>query len=695
MSKVHVGHMGYEDRVMDQRCSDYLSYCGIEVEDGGMINCPYRPSSDSCSFVVRGPLFYDHARGLGGNVWQLALNMNSGDKRLALQTLHSAAGVPFIPNPDAEKILSDRETTHTALKRVYDAFKIDPVNTPAEVIEYLNSRKVGDRSRKFFCYIPKGKLQTVLMSHEVELTGLGNREDLLIFWYLIGGEPVYYCTRGIAEKAFKKASRENGILGHPIWNKDALFNDPHVVWGEGMFDCASLLELGYGVAGEITCNLITEHKPELLKALRWRTKNHPDWTFTICLDNDELTTEGKRPGNEAAERLALWLWGNGIDVKWVKHDPSDKKVDINDLHKNGMESAVKSMIDGAKNISEILAFDEALCLTNFLRMLANEDYRGAARTLALMENQDKNATIKAIIDKTHKIRWDWREIYSDAIREMFTYGGDNYVLFDKGRFGEGQRHYEVFKNTDLTRNLIKFQLNPALVVSQSDLNLKFRRPTWKVSKGEQESEDKYNLFSPSPLLLQKPRAGAALPEMWDKVFDNLAGKAEKDWLLNHLAVYVQTLKKPRTIPVFVGRQGTGKTQVMKLLGDGIGGFISVDNALIESAFNGYLMNAVVLLDELANSQRDSNQLKNRLKQLINETQSINAKHRDPISVDLNNYIAIASNEQTSHVPLVIEEGDRRYCVITGGNDKNLKHEPWFMYEEFEKHEPLPKNWTGC
>lgn len=678
----------YDDRVMDQSCADYLKFMGFEVADGEGINCPYRPSSDSGSFIVNGAVFYDHARGEGGNVWQLALKMNGDNKRTALESLYKSAGVPFIPNPIIEKRITDRDIAHQALRKVYDAFRIS-ASTPIHVVDYLDSRKVGDLTRPYFGFIPKGRLSSVLSEAEIDMTGLRNREELIILWYFTNAEPVYYCTRSIDTKEFKKASRDNGILSHPIWNGDSLYSDEHVVWGEGMFDCTSLIELGFGVAGEITCNIINEHRPDLLTALRWRAKHHPEWTFTICLDNDKITETGKRPGNEAAEKLALWLWGNGVDVKWVKHDPdpSAEKVDINKLHQNGMGSAVKKMIEEAKYISEVLGYDEELCLRNFTRLLTQQDYRGASRLMGIMEKQTDNAKIKTILEMTHKIPWDWREVYADEVKEVFLYCGDIYVVFDKGRFGESQKHYEVFKTADFVRNMRCFQVNPLHQLTLADLDLRYRRPTWKVSRGAQTSKDEYNLFEPSPLLLQQAKDGAPLPDQWNKLMDNLAGSSEKEWLLNHMATYVQTLDKPRTIPVFVGKQGTGKTKCVELFGKGIGGFMAVDNGLIESDFNGYLMNAVVLLDELANSQRDSNQLKNRLKQFINERQSINAKHRNVISVELNNYIVIASNEQTSHVPLVIEEDDRRYSIISGGVDRNLAHESWFNYQELEGQLP--------
>jgi hypothetical protein len=138
-----------------------------------------------------------------------------------------------------------------------------------------------------------------------------------------------------------------------------------------------------------------------------------------------------------------------------------------------------------------------------------------------------------------------------------------------------------------------------------------------------------------------------------------------------MATYVQTLKKPRTIPLLLGKQGTCKTQLMELFGKAIGDCIVVDNAMVESGFNDWKTHAVILLDELANSDRDAIRLKNTLKGLVNERQSVNAKFRHVMNTELNNYIAITSNEQVTCVPVVIEEGDRRYAVICGGADEDL------------------------
>lgn len=116
---------------------------------------------------------------------------------------------------------------------------------------------------------------------------------------------------------------------------------------------------------------------------------------------------------------------------------------------------------------------------------------------------------------------------------------------------------------------------------------------------------------------------------------------------------------------------------MEQFGKAIGDCILVDNAMVESGFNDWKTHAVIILDELANSDRDAIRLKNTLKGLVNERQSVNAKFRHVMNTELNNYVAITSNEQVTCVPVVIEEGDRRYTVICGGRDEDLAHVGWF------------------
>lgn len=677
------------DRVYDQDCSAYLAHLGIGVEDDVPCNAPYREDSNSESFYTSGPFFCDHAGGTGGNVWQLAVLMHKGDRKAAARSLHEAAGIPFRQDVEPNALLDRRGRAEDALQKVREHFAIAEGRTPPEVIDYLKGRKITSKTWEgYLAYIPKGGLSTVLSPEEIELTGLQYREEQIVLWYLRDDRPCYYCTRSIHEKAFRKASTD--VLQHPIWNVDALYAAKQVVWGEGLFDCLSLIELGYAVAGEITCGVIGAHKAELLQALRWRRKHLPGSEFTICLDNDALTSQGSRPGNEAAERMAAWLWGEGIDEKWVKHVPTSAgKVDINDLHRQGKEAEIHRMLQSAKPFSDIFAGDVAQCQENFVRCIAEGDLRTALRMLEVIqadEQGSKKNGLAAIASRCLQFRIPYDRVYRNI--KLFLHGEGVYVFYPAGRYGQDQKRYDVYTRTTAVDNLRSFQRNAATDVKWSMLDVPAKRPIWRVTRiPHEETTATFNLFEPGWMLTQRPVPNAPLPARWKELLENLAGPKEMEWLLNHMATYVQTLEKPRTIPVFVGPQGTGKNTLAEFFGRAIGGYASVGRGELESSFNSYLRNAVLLLDELSSSNGDANSIKNKLKALVNETASVNEKYEPLTTLCLNNYIAIASNEQVSSVPVIIEDSDRRYTFITGGKDLNLQSVAGFDREKLLEELP--------
>ncbi len=669
-----------DDRVFDQDCAVYLRSLGIMARDGDRIDAPYRSDADSKSFTMSGALWNDFARGEGGNVWQLALLMQHGDRREAMKSLCNAAGVAFIEGGKHERRLTDLERAISALAKVQSAFAIGD-NTPQEVKEYLASRMVTGDSSRFFAYIPLGQLRDVLDDDEVALTGLCHREGLLILWYFVGGRPAYYCTRAIKDKDFKKAPLDGTALEHPIWNVDDLYACPEVVWAEGMFDCVSLKTLGYGVSGEITCHPVKDHLNQLVKALRWRRKHHPGWTFTICLDNDQLTKDGRRPGNEAAEKIATTLWRLGLDVRWVKHNPAATKTDVNDLHQKGQAEAIRAMIEGAKPASELLGADPALCRDLIVTLMVEGDYHGVRDLAQILKDksddpQVRNKDVVKIVADGLSFRRPYGVFYEGI--ELCRHDELVYVIHPAGRFKEGQQRFDAFRKGSLVDNIRQYQRNPAMKLTMEMLDIPAKRPDWRVAREPNDpAGSTFNLFQPSPLLVMKPVPGTPMPDSWSRLLDNIAGEQEKAWLMNHMATYAQTLRKPRTIPILLGKQGTGKTTIMEQFGKAIGDCILVDNAMVESSFSDWKTHAVIILDELANSDRDAIRLKNTLKGLVNERQSVNAKFRHVMNTELNNYIAITSNEQVTCVPVVIEDGDRRFTVVCGGRDEDLAHVGWF------------------
>lgn len=676
-----------EQAVFEQSCAEYLRSLGISAKDGIGMNCPHRADSDSAAFFTDGPFHFDHATGEGGNVLQLALKMHGGDRDKALRSLFAAAGMPYRPKHGIALQRLQRAIAEDGLEKVWQHFGLREGVTPPEVLDYVAQRGITGAALRYLAYIPPGDLDSVLNEEQQRLTGLAHRQGMLVLWYFRNGRPVYYCTREIKTKAFKKAPTE--FLQHPIWNVDWLYSDCDVIWGEGFFDVLSLIELGHFPAGEITCHAIHAHFDELLTALRWRRKHLPDRTVTICLDNDGLTEKTqRRPGNEAAERLALRLLLHGVDVRWVKHDPTDTKIDINDLHVQGRESEIHQMLASAKPVSELLKLDEAQCREIFQQAAADGDFGLAEKVLQHLRNNGRSSKFAQLVNACWRIRRPYTEFYRGV--ELCQYDDKVFVRYHRKRYGPDQKNWDVFRKAHFIDNLRAFQRNPQLNLTADMIDIPSRRPTWFVEREpDAERNNQFNLFEPSPLLLQEPvdPPPEHLPRQWWLVLSNLGGQAEVGWLLNHLATFVQELEKPRTIPILLSGQGTGKNALMENFGKGIGGFACVSREVLEGAFNSYLMNPVILFDELVSNPRDAKNVKNRLKALINETQTLNAKNEKLITARLNNYVAIASNEQLTSVPVVIDPDDRRFTVICGGWGRNLATMPEFSYEQLVEELP--------
>ncbi len=671
--------------------AEYLNHKEYDLEEGeNRINAPFREDADSESFCTSGSVWYDHSYGKGGNTWMLAIEMNDGDRRAARKDYYAAAGLP-LPAGSLAEDQEKRFKAEDALDKVRERYAIN-ADTDQKVLDYLAARSITDKSWSHLAYIPpEDDLEDILSSDEIDLTGLQYRKGKIILWYFENGRPVYYCTRDMDSKEFKKAPADH--MHHPIWNVDALYKSEDVVWCEGFFDALSLMELGYQVAGEITCNLIGKHQQELLRALRFRSKHFPDSKFVICLDNDEPDKDGRRPGNEAAEKIAMLTLEAGCSACWVKHDPADKKEDINSLHVEGREREIHRMIDGARPVMDVLTTDPDKLQSFIVASLNAGNPRQAAALLERAGDLKDASGIKgltAILRTTMAEKSSWNEFYDDSKVDI-SFWADRYLVRYKKMRGSASDHVFISSKSDLIRHLAPVQKNKGLNMAKFELDIPVREPHWRVSKNPWKDDgERANLFRPSPYLLQKPLGAAPeIPPMWNLILDNLAGEEEREWLLNHMAVYVQTLEKPQTIPVLYGAQGTGKNTLAMFFakGVGIGSYASVDKEKIESQFNDWLVNCVVLADEIYTRRSEVNRHGALMKPLVNESIRVNAKYAQPYQAELNNYILVASNRHPGVVPVPVEQGDRRYSIITGGGDRNLAHVPEFEYDQLNEELP--------
>ena len=685
-------------KIIEINVGEYLRHKGFDVDDYCRIDNPFRKDSDSNSFVVSGPVWFDHRDGVGGNTWSLAMDLNGDDKRAALKDIYAARGLPFneLEGRSQFKMIERNKEVKSVLNKIKDAYPI--TSAPDKIKEYMRKRKVSKEVTHIFSYVPKGGLLEILDIDEIQRYSLSNLEEKIIVWYIKGGEPVYYSTRSLESKQFRKGylggDEPNG-LENPIWGFDNLYTHPNVIWAEGIFDCASLMVEGYGVAGELTCNLIGAHEQILLKALRWREQEHPDWKFTICLDNDEPDRQGIRQGNVAAEKIAMFLIENGIDCNWLKwtktEEESDTKIDINELHQKG-GTEWKSFLDRlnhAPTISECFNFDLHEAITYYVKANSWGCTKSATKilSLALIKAEERdNVPSKRVLEQLLKTQTvDWRDVYTETVEDIVLDDKKCYVFYKPGYYNPGEETRTFSTKTNMIENLRQLQRNPDFLVKSVDMPLLSKKLTWQVvkeNKKNQKNESMKNLFVPTPTLMQTPvkPSEVSIPPMWNRVLDNTCDEEEKEWLLNHMATYVQTLKKPLTIPVFVSGQGTGKTAIMTLFGAGFGQSAPVGNHELDNQFNAYLLNAVIYIDEMSENNREANKLKNKLKTFINETHTINQKFLPPFTTRVNNYVAIAYNPAKLQNPLNLDDDDRRYSILSGGKKINLRDDPDFDYD---------------
>jgi len=647
-----------EQRVFNQDVATYLNHRGIPCKDGDRINCPYRSTADGQSFSLRGPFYTDFSHNDSGNVFELAVKLNGGDKQAAAKDLCASAGIDYGTGPFADQ-QTTRQDTLAALKIIRDAFPINDT-TPQVVHDYLSSRQTSaEIASKYLSYIPSAEqLKVHLTPQQIERTGLANYCGKLILWYLKSDEPCYYLTRDITEKSYRKAPAVN--LRNCLWNAEALYTDKDVVLGEGMFDCLSLMQLGYNVCSSMTCWLSDAEKIELVKALRWRGKHQPGRSFTICFDNDKA-------GIDAGRELAEYLFKEGVDCNLVVHRASASKEDINDLHVQGMQAEIQDLIRGARMVSEI--FDPLVRDGQNLvyKALNNGNSQFAKRMLDGMAKKQK-MTVKELIDSFFSSRQHYSEFYDDT--DIFLNGGKCHVY--NPAWGNGLRE---FSKRDLVDNLIQYQKNRHLSIDWNMLEVPHAKSIWKVSKAPRYDSQRatFNMFTPTDLMmLEKTDEPVQMPDQFQIVFDNIASPEEQDYLLNWMACYCQRLEKMQTVVVLWTKQGTGKDTMIELFGRIFGSYEVLARSNLVSDFNDYLRNAVIHFAELNTTNADVKDVQNRLKLLINEKVWVNEKYVQQESQELNNCVFISGNpDRANKVPVLINDDDRRFSIIGSGHNRNL------------------------
>ncbi len=326
------------------------------------------------------------------------------------------------------------------------------------------------------------------------------------------------------------------------------------------------------------------------------------------------------------------------------------------------------------------AYEKAL---NFAQLIRNEITR--TEYFSVMTNKfDKNKT--DLIADYRKIKANNRvtnyrkekEEFSERLKQKYVpfieKATNAYAYYNRNEdeiyLGVGK---EILEQILLSNGQTMPEIFPVLKAIYNPL----------VDKKFDFEKEHFNLFTPSIyMLLQRNNKEIDLlsscPSI-SKLLSNLIPKQEeRERFINWLAGIIQTREKQLTAWVFKGVPGTGKNLLREYVLQPLFGsrqVIQVEDQMLESEFNGYLKNVMMIaFNEVANKDNNSrNSVKSKIKAIITDKEIwINEKQIRPFPIENFVNCIFFSNEG---VPVLIEEGDRRFNVVATG--KPLRELSWF------------------
>jgi hypothetical protein len=175
----------------------------------------------------------------------------------------------------------------------------------------------------------------------------------------------------------------------------------------------------------------------------------------------------------------------------------------------------------------------------------------------------------------------------------------------------------------------------------------------------------FNLFQNTYYLVERPNQ----EKKWDVINNILWNLCEKnpeyyDWVINWLAVlYQYPTYRFTTSIIFIGAKGSGKGMFTKVMQKIFGHCCYAANSkdLISNFYSQIFENKLLLIANEIIDQNKKYQFSNDLKEMITEDKiSVERKFTD--RYEAKNYVKTIFFSN-SNMPIVIEEGDRRYAVF--------------------------------
>ncbi len=197
----------------------------------------------------------------------------------------------------------------------------------------------------------------------------------------------------------------------------------------------------------------------------------------------------------------------------------------------------------------------------------------------------------------------------------------------------------------------------------------------------------FNLFKGFAV---EPKAGANI-EPIHQLVRMLSNNDERmfDYIQKWVAHIVQKpYEKTKTALIVIGSQGVGKDTYFNFVGDLLGkqyfhNTSSPENDIF-GRFNGGTEQSILIKFEEANFQTNKNNA-DQLKSLItSDTRNFEYKGKKPINLDSFSNIVMTTNHE---VPVVLEEGERRFVITHASNEKRGDLAYWNeLYEHLGKQE---------
>lgn len=195
-------------------------------------------------------------------------------------------------------------------------------------------------------------------------------------------------------------------------------------------------------------------------------------------------------------------------------------------------------------------------------------------------------------------------------------------------------------------------------------------------------KERFNFFVPTAHMLLKktdekldPRK--SFPHIYRLLSNLIPNYQERKLFLNWLSGILQFRKKHITAWLLKGKQGTGKNVLIEHVLKPLFGSKQtkvVDDAELQRDFNPWLQNALLIaFNEVAHDNNSRNSINSKIKAIITDsTAIINEKNVKTYTVKNYANCLFFSNEA---IPLFIEDGDRRFNVVSTG--EKLTSFPWF------------------